>query len=242
MFNRTGFYVFKIRYTLLSLIVIILAVILLSYFYLTSVIETRTINAMTWALETKVIAIDPGHGGYDPGAKGPSGTEEKKITLQVSEKLAKKLSNEGALVLLLRDEDEDFVTPGSGTMKKRDLDNRIKLVKEKNAALLVSIHVNSFGSKWSGAQTFYHPKSEENKTLANFIQTELKTATKTKRDILPINDSYLLANIDIPSCIVEVGFLSNPQEEQKLIDPIYQDALADALYKGILKYLASQES
>lgn len=240
MFKYTGFHVIKIRYTLLSILVVLFAVLLLAYFYLTSLIETRTINAMTWALETKVIAIDPGHGGYDPGARGPSGSQEKDINLQISEKLAKKLSNDGALVLLLRDEDKDFLTEGPGTKKQRDLDNRLKIIKEHNAEILVSIHVNSFGTNWSGAQTFYNPKNPKNEILAKFIQDELVKDTPTNRKILTNTTSYLLENLDIPACIVEVGFLSNPKEEKRLLDPTYQDTLANAIYKGILKYLASQ--
>lgn len=240
LFRPTGFYVFKIKYTLISIAIILLAVLLLTYIYLTALIETRTIDAMTWAIETKVIAIDPGHGGYDPGAKGPLGTDEKVITLQIAERVAKKLSMEGALVVLLRDEDEDFATPGPGTKKKRDLDNRIKEVEQKNASIVVSIHVNSFGSEWSGAQTFYNAKSEANENLARYIQEELKAATHTKRDVLPMNSSYLLEHLNPPACIVEVGFLSNPQEEKKLIDPTYQDKIAQAIYRGILKFMASQ--
>jgi len=100
--------------------------------------------------------------------------------------------------------------------------------------------VNSFGSEWSGAQTFYNPKSEANEILARYIQEELKATTNTKREILTINSSYLLDQLDLPACIIEVGFLSNPQEEKKLIDPTYQDKLAEAIYKGILKFMASQ--
>ncbi|MEW6622281.1 MAG: N-acetylmuramoyl-L-alanine amidase [Bacillota bacterium] len=236
----TGFYIFRIRYALISLLVVLTAVLLLGYFYLTALVEARTIQAMAWAVEKRVIAIDAGHGGYDPGAKGPSGTEEKDITLQVSRRLAKKLSMEGALVVLLRDTDEDFVEPGPGTKKKRDLDYRLKTANDNGAQLLVSIHVNSYGSKWSGAQTFYNPENKENALLAEAIQAELRKTSNSKRAILPITTSYLLNNLDIPACIVELGFISNPKEEKKLMDPTYQQALAEAIYKGILKYLANQ--
>ena len=239
-FKHTGFYVIKISYTLMSIAIVLLAVLLLVYFYLTALIETRTISAMTWAVQTKVIVIDPGHGGYDPGARGNLGTNEKDITLQVSERLAKKLSKDGALVVLIRDEDQDFLTPGPGTMKKRDLDARLEIIKQKKPEIVVSIHVNSYGSKWSGAQTFFNPNSDKGAVLARSIQAELKAATHTKREAIPINTSYLLDNIDMPGCIVEVGFLSNPKEEKKLIDPTYQDKLAEAIYRGILKYMVGQ--
>ena len=103
--------------------------------------------------------------------------------------------------------------------------------------------MNSFGSQWSGAQTFFHPNSEKGTELARVIQEELKVATNTNREALSINTSYLLDNINmlnVPACIVELGFLSNPQEEKRLIDPVHQDRLAEAIYRGILRYLASQ--
>jgi len=68
----------------------------------------------------------------------------------------------------------------------------------------------------------------------------LRKTSNSKRAILPITTSYLLNNLDIPACIVELGFISNPKEEKKLMDPTYQQALAEAIYKGILKYLANQ--
>ena len=124
-FKHIGFYVVKIRYALISISIVLLAVVIMMYFYLTALIDTRTVSAMAEAVQTKVIVIDPGHGGYDPGAIGSLGTREKDVTLQVSERLARKLSRDGALVVLIRDEDQDFVTPGPGTMKKRDLDARL---------------------------------------------------------------------------------------------------------------------
>ena len=241
LFKHIGFYVIKIRYALISISIVLLAVLLMMFFYLTALIDTRTVSAMAESIQTKVIVIDPGHGGYDPGAIGALGTREKDITLQVSERLARRLSRDGALVVLIRKGDEDFVTPGPGTSKKRDLDARLEIIEQKNPEIVISIHVNSFGSQWSGAQTFFQPNSEQGAELARLIQDELKAATNTNREAITINTSYLLNNINVPGCIVELGFLSNPQEEKRLIDPAYQERLAEAIYRGILRYMAGRK-
>ena len=238
MSNHKGVYVFRLRYALISGAVVLAVAALIAYLYLTAVIETRTLETMAEAVEKRIIAIDPGHGGYDPGAIGPAGTREKELTLAVSEKLAKLLSKNGALVVLLRDDDRDFITEGPGTKKKRDLDSRVKLAEEKGAEILVSIHVNSYGTKWSGAQTFFSPENQRSVILAEEIQKELKKTTGTTRESLPTSTCYLLESLEMPSCIVELGFLSNPKEEKKLLDPAYQEKLAEAIYKGIIRYFA----
>jgi len=239
-FKHIGFYVIKIRYAFIGVSIVLLAVLAMTYFYLITLIDTRTISAMAESVQTRVIIVDSGHGGYDVGAVGILGTREKDITLQVAERLARRLSRDGALVVLTREEDKDFVTPGPGTNKKRDLDARLEIIERKNPEIVVSIHVNSFGSQWSGAQTFFRPGSEQSAELARLIQAELKAATNTNREAITIDTSYLLNNINVPGCIVELGFLSNPQEEKRLIDPAYQEQLAEAIYRGILRYMASR--
>jgi len=239
-FKHIGFYVIKIRYALVGISIVLLAALIMTYFYFITLIDTRTMSVIAESVQTRVILLDIGHGGYDPGSIGTLGTREKDITLQVAERLARRLSRDGALVVLTREEDKDFVTPGPGTSKKRDLDARLEIIERKSPEIVVSIHANSFGSQWSGAQTFFRPNSEQSAELARLIQDELKAATNTSREAITIDTSYLLNNLNIPGCIVELGFLSNLQEEKRLIDPVYQERLAEAIYRGILRYMASQ--
>ncbi|MBZ4688522.1 MAG: N-acetylmuramoyl-L-alanine amidase [Clostridia bacterium] len=232
-----GFYAFRIRYRFLAAVLLFVVVCFTGYWHIANLIEKRTVEAMSWVVANKVIAIDPGHGGYDCGAIGPGGTKEKDITLAVSKKLANQLSQAGALVILTRDMDMDFLTPGPGTKKKRDLDNRLKIIRENNAEIYINIQANSFGTRWTGAQTFYNPKSEKNKLLAECIQEELKKVSNTDREIKPDSSTYMLKTIDIPAALVEVGFISNVFEEKKLNNPKYQEELAWGMYTGIIKFL-----
>lgn len=199
-------------------------------------------QTFNWAVGGKIIAVDPGHGGYDPGAKGAAGTLEKDLNLAIAQKLREVLEQAGAKVVMTRDRDVDLLSPGEGTMKFRDLNNRLKLIQEQQAELLISIHLNSSGSRWRGAQVFYHPKDPRNKDLAVAIQTELRTRLKnTTREALPLTTAYLLKEIDIPAVIVEGGFISNPEEEQLLNNPNYQTQLAQAIAVGIFKYLSNAD-
>lgn len=202
-------------------------------------LNEQAVEAMSWVMAGQVIAIDPGHGGYDPGKIGVGGSKEKDINLAVAQKLAHIIQGSGAITVLTRDRDIDLVTQGEGTKKKRDLDKRLEIVAD--ATIFIGIQANALGSRWTGAQTFYNEKNVESKNLAIAIQAEIKRQLKnTNREALKMNDStsYMLRNLKhIPSVIVEVGFLSNREEERLLNDPNYQKQMAMAIYSGLVKYL-----
>ena len=164
-----------------------------------------------------VIAIDPGHGGPDGGAVSKSGVVEKEITLKVALLLRDYLQEAGALVIMTRETDTDLAeegTKGYSKRKTQDLMRRVRMIKEKQADTLVSIHLNAIPSpRWSGAQTFYHPSLEESRVLATFIQSELiHNLGNTTRLPKQREDIYILKASEIPASMVEIGFLSNPRK------------------------------
>jgi len=196
-------------------------------------------------LSGKVILIDPGHGGPDGGA-GDKGALEKDIALDVSMKLKDYLQEQGALIIMTREEDKDLAakdTRGYSRRKVEDLKKRLEMINKKNVDFYVSVHLNSIPSpRWSGAQTFYAPQFEENKRAAKFIQDELKiNLGNTKREAKPINHVYILKNAKNPGVLVEVGFLSNPEERKRLKDNSYQDMIAASIYNGIMRYYTSEK-
>jgi len=136
--------------------------------------------------------------------------------------------------------DED--TRGLSRRKVQDLHRRADLVNESDAELFVSIHLNSIPSpKWRGAQTFYSGKLIESKIAAELIQEELVNHLKnTDREAKEINHVYLLKSVKKPAVLVEAGFLSNPDERRLLMDKDYQEKVADAIYKGILRYFTDE--
>jgi N-acetylmuramoyl-L-alanine amidase len=208
-------------------------------------LNQQAVETMSWALAGKIIVIDPGHGGYDPGKVGVSGVLEKDINLAIAKKLAQIVRGSGATVVLTREQDVDLVTEGEGTKKKRDLDNRLKIVEDVGADLYVGIQANALGTRWTGAQTFYMENNVDGRNLALSIQGEIRRQLKnTDRKALRLKEetSYILRNLNhLPAVLVEVGFLSNKEEEKLLNDPVYQEKMAMAIYSGIVKYFGDLE-
>ena len=212
------------------------------YSLASAIIENQVIQSISWAVANKVVIVDPGHGGPDGGGSGGSGVLEKQLTLEFSKKLARYFSQAGSAVILTRETDTDLSSPGKSLRQRKveDLANRVKLAKENKAAAYLSIHTNSFGTRWTGAQVFYSPKSEESKTLAECIQGEItRIIGNTDRKARPLSP-YILRKLDMPAVIVEVGFLSNPSEEKLLLDEHYQDQITYAIYAGTVKYFAGE--
>ena len=166
-----------------------------------------------------IVMLDPGHGGYDPGAITNQGVYEKSINLQIAQKVKEMLGPSGIGVFLTREEDIDYVPDGvkGRTIKKQiDLNRRIDMAKEANADLFVSLHVNATATgQDSGAETFYHSKSETGKRLAELIQQELIKIPGMNRRIVKPGDFYIINNTSMPAVIVEVGYLSSLKEQRE---------------------------
>ena len=186
--------------------------------------------------EQKVVAIDPGHGGWDPGKSGTSGEDEKDINLSISLLLGKYLQLGGAEVVYTRTEDEAL-----GSKKRSDMDSRKEIIDGCGADILICIHQNAFTSSGvKGAQVFYYGKSEDGRALAEAIQKSLveNVDPKNTRAAKSNTSYYILKNTHVPAAIVECGFLSNPGEEAKLNSEEYQEKLAWAIYIGIIDYFS----
>lgn len=203
--------------------------------------ERSARGVFSWVVAYRVIVVDPGHGGVDPGAVGHSGTLEKEVTLAIGLRLKEILEQAGAVVVMTRKEDIDLGSPGKSlsARKKEDLDRRIQLVRECRGDIYLGIQANAFGTRWTGAQTFYYPESRESRRLAEAVQGGLKRVLgNTRREAKPL-DIYVLRHLTVPAVLIEVGFLSNPLEERLLTDPEYQKKVALAIYSGVLEYLAA---
>lgn len=213
---------------------LILFVLALSIF---SIINTK---ASELPLINKIIYLDPGHGGVDPGSIYKD-IYEKDINLQICLRLQKNLEEMGATVYLTRYDDYDLSTPNTRTRKKSDLNNRVRLMNDSNADMYISIHLNATNSKkWLGAQTFYDDVNPENKKIAQIMQEELKNNLNTNREIDEISNMLLNRKVTIPGVLIEVGFLSNDNERYLLKQDSYQEKISQTIVKGILKYYKKQ--
>ncbi|MBA2876941.1 N-acetylmuramoyl-L-alanine amidase CwlD [Thermaerobacillus caldiproteolyticus] len=220
----------------------VMLIIFLQYIF------TDTSSTKSWnlPLSGRIIVLDPGHGGPDGGAVGGE-VIEKDIALHVAKKLRDYLQQQGALVLLTREDDSDLAdkdTRGYSRRKVEDLRKRVKFINESEADLFISIHLNAIPSpRWRGAQTFYYGSLIENERLAKFIQAELRrNLENTDRSAKVINTVYLLKYAKKPGALVEVGFLSNPEERELLASDQYQTKLAASIYNGVLRYFSNEKN
>lgn len=195
-------------------------------------------------LSGRIILLDPGHGGPDGGA-GESDALEKDIALSVSIKLRDYLQEQGALVIMTRETDTDLAddsTKGYSRRKVEDLKKRLDMINTSGSDFFISVHLNAIpSSRWSGAQTFYAPQLLENRRAARFIQDELRTNLEnTTRKAKAMNSVYILKHSKTPGVLVEIGFLSNPAEKEKLKTAKYQEKVAASIYKGMLRYYSKE--
>ncbi len=180
-------------------------------------------------LKGKTIAIDPGHGGADPGAIGFSGLKEKEVTLATALELVRLLEAAGAEVVLTR----------TGDQTVSNL-RRVNLANNSGADLFISIHANSYSKNESnGTETFYYPNrnnSSDSRFLAGLLQKELVDVLRLRDRGVKTNSFYVIKNTEMPAALVELAFLSNPEEEALLKDEKVLRSAAAALYRGIEEY------
>jgi N-acetylmuramoyl-L-alanine amidase len=190
-------------------------------------------------LAGKTFAIDPGHGGYDPGVIKDN-IDEKKVVLEISLALRDYLQSAGARVVMTREIDKDLlVLPTAGPKKRQDMKNRLFIIRQAEPDMLISVHANAISSsRWRGAQVFYCADSDDSRVLAEIMQQEL-TRVLANTDRQAKTGNYLLLHeMDVPTVIVEVGFISNPEERRLLETRSYQSKVAWSIYLGIMRYYA----
>lgn len=186
-------------------------------------------------LSGKIITLDPGHGGGNPGAVGPGGTNESNVNLAVALKLKKLLENSGAKVVMTRSTDRYVAVPGSSLGE--ELQERLTIADANNSDIFVSLHSNSSeNSSIDGAMTFYY--ADAAKPLAESIQRSLVKSTRAIDKGVEHATFYVLRNASMPSVLVEMGFVSNPGEEVRLSSESYQTKLAQGIHQGIMNSIA----
>lgn len=180
-------------------------------------------------LRNRVIAIDPGHGGSDPGAIGPQGIFEKDVVLDISLKLGRLLEKAGAQVVYTR-RDDTYIS----------VFERPKIAQAARAEVLVSVHANAYLKQVArGTETLYNPANLDNFHLARALQRSLVDAIQlVDRGLVPRTNLALLNGASIPTALVEVAFVNHPEEEQLLISRAFQQRAAEGLFDGLVNYFS----
>lgn len=208
---------------LLILLSIFFTLLILNYKYISIPSNTTDMNFK--------VAIDAGHGSIDNGTS--YGTIlEKDINLQIAQKLSQELKQVNITPIMTRTEDKLYMNS-----RNKDLRQRPIIANQSSADLFISLHANNYAdSQPAGSQIFYKVNSDESKKLAEFIKTELVNLRNRNDRVIKKGDYYVLNQSNAPGVLIEVGFLSNPEDREELTDPLYQSKLANAIKNGIINY------
>ncbi len=216
--------------------------LLVAIYSLNMNVDTQTAAASKTS-EQKTVVIDAGHGGEDPGkVSSYSDLKEKDLNLSIAFKVRDLLEKDQYNVIMTREEDKLVYSEGTTDIyykRLQDLTRRKEIMDNSGAQIVVSIHANSFTQpQYYGAQTFYPADSPESKKLAECIQKSLRENVdkNNKRQPEIKQPIVIIKNLKTPTTIVECGFLSNADEEQKLRSEEYQAKIAEAIKKGIDNY------
>ena len=189
----------KVKWILTS--IMILALIILCK-------KTQDYIASSNTVGNKIVVIDAGHGGDDPGKVGVSGELEKDINLQIAAKVQKLLEAEDITVVMTREDEQGLYDDTASNKKRADMEKRVQLINQTNSEVVVSIHQNSFSDATvRGPQVFYHIESEEGQQFARVMQEELwLAAPEHKRQIKGNNSYYILKYKKYPLLLWSVAF------------------------------------
>lgn len=188
----------------------------------------------------RVVVIDAGHGGDDPGKVGINDALEKDINLEIALLVKQYLEANDISVMMTREDEGGLYDENAANKKVQDMKRRVEIIADANPVLTVSIHQNSYPEEYvHGAQVFYYTGSKEGLALAESIQKRLVAGVdpENKRQVKANDSYYLLKKTETPIVIVECGFLSNAAEAEKLCDENYQKELAWEICVGIIQYL-----
>lgn len=204
--------------------------------------QNNYISTVSLPVTEKIIVIDAGHGIPDEGAQSSKGTTEAETNLKIALKIQNLLEQSGSTVILTRSDENAIYDIDCKTLRQKkisDIHNRVKIGNESSADIFVSIHLNKIPqSQYDGWQTFYKEGNEQGAKLAKEIQNSLNENIEKNNNRIAksIDNVYIIKHVEIPTTIVECGFLSNPDEEQLLLNDDYQNKLAWGIYNGIINY------
>ena len=197
----------------------------------------RALDAIT-GLKGRKIAIDPGHGGSDSGAIGPTGIMEKSVTLRVSRELKRLLEAEGATVILTRTGDTEVSSKGASATSVEELQARCDVANEAKADIFLSIHADAFTNREvKGTTAYYYVNgTKQSKRLADNVRTALIDAIGTLDRGTQTCNFYVVKHTDMPAILVEISFISNPDEEQMMNSEAGVKRIAQGIADGIADY------
>ena len=203
------------------------------------IINIANVNGKSSPLDGKIIFVDAGHGGRDPGTRYGN-ILEKDLNLVISNVIRNELEKSGAKVIMARDSDIDLSKEYDYNKKHGDLNRRINKMKNNNCDLYISIHLNWYNDYYyGGAEVLYNQNNLNNKLFAEKLTKSLEKYNIRTRDIKKTN-LYMYRNATIPGVLFECGFLSNKNDRYLLQTKKYQLKLAKAIVDSMIDYFMVQ--
>ncbi len=227
---------------------ILITVVLITVFVAVMLLFSLLVNSSQNFVHsyTKIIVIDPGHGGIDGGAF-EGGMLEKDINLDIAKRVKALLEDKDYQAILTRQTDRslDNLIDGGGSRHLRDLKARAQIINNSNAQLFLSIHGNCHIKNLSadGSFVLYSEKTARSKTLAYCVQRTLNDIRingekRTVHDPMNTSNFYLLNYAQIPGIIIETAFISNQKERELLSQDSFKEDIAKAISSGVESYFA----
>ena len=197
----------------------------------------RDLSEIT-GMKGRRIAIDPGHGGSDSGAIGPTGIMEKSVTMRVSRELKRLLEAEGAQVVLTRTGDTEVSEKGAAATSVEELQARCDVANKANADIFLSIHADAFTNREvKGTTAYYYEKgTKQSRLLADSVRTALIDSIGTVDRGTQTCNFYVVKHTDMPAILVEISFISNPDEEKMMNSETGVKKIARGIADGIADY------
>ena len=195
------------------------------------------IAALT-GLKGRKITIDAGHGGNDSGAIGPTGVMEKSVTLLIANELRRLLVADGATVYMTRTTDTEVSPKGANASDIEELQARCDVANNTKSDIFISIHMDSFSSGAAKGTTgyYYSLGSQRSRDLADKVRQGVIDQIGTQSRGTQSCNFYVVKHTDMPATLVEVAFISNPQEEQLLNSEEGIEKAAQGIADGIADY------
>jgi len=201
-----------------------------------------TLTISTTPMKKYTIVIDAGHGGIDGGVVGYSGNiYESDVNLQFALKLGKLFSGHDFNVVYTRQDSGGLYQENAKNKKADDMKKRISIIESCNADIVISLHQNGFVlPNQRGITAFYKSTQSASKDLACVLQERFQDKLNYARKEALVGDYYILNECSAVCVLIECGFLTNPEEEQLLIDEQYQQEVCFQIFTGTIKYLLTQ--
>jgi N-acetylmuramoyl-L-alanine amidase len=223
------FKVIKLKYIILSLIIIV--------GFVSVGIGISNTSATKSPRAKYTLVIDAGHGGRDDGCSGITGTVESGINLAIAKQLQSYLETLDINVVMTRVDEHGLYDANATNFKVSDMQKRIEIIESAKPNMVISIHQNAYTDRSQyGAQVFFQEGDEESLKFGESIQGMLVQYLDSPRSGVIAGDYYLLKESKLPAVIVECGYLTNPKEEGLLTTKEYQDKVAYTIMCGVVKY------